>query len=141
MLDITRLQNRSVNFLEISDVIKFDYEVYKNTDIQKLSDVIVNIYIKRVTDFSYDMTLNIKGEMTLLSSNNLKEVIYPFNINTTIKVSNDGDEEEEYVKINQNTIDINPIIWQNIMLEIPLRITSDSDSDVPMSGDGWRLIS
>ena len=44
------------------------------------------------------------------------------------------------IKINQNYIDIIPIIWQNIVLEIPLRVVSEDVSDSVTSGDGWKLI-
>ena len=39
----------------------------------------------------------------------------------------------------QNTIDILPILWQNIIVEIPLKVTTHEDVD--LKGDGWRLIS
>ena len=47
---------------------------------------------------------------------------------------------EEYVKIMQNNIDIISIIWQNIVLEIPLRVVSEDIDDSLTSGDGWKLI-
>ena len=143
MLDLTKLQNRSVNELNYSDTITIDKSMYENTDIRNLSDVKVNAHIKRVTDSSYNMSLIIDGVMTLPCSVTLKDVLYPFHIETEVKISNDDDDEnlEEYVKIIQNSIDILPIIWQNIALEIPLKVVSDDVSDTPTSGDGWKLVS
>ena len=113
----------------------------QNTDIRNLSDVKVNAHIKRVTDSSYNMSLIIDGVMTLPCSVTLKDVLYPFHIETEVKISNDDENLEEYVKIIQNSIDILPIIWQNIALEIPLKVVSDDVSDTPTSGDGWKLVS
>ena len=141
MLDLTKLQNRSVNELNYSDTITIDKSMYENTDSRNLSDVKVNAHIKRVTDSSYNMSLIIDGVMTLPCSVTLKDVLYPFHIETEVKISNDDENLEEYVKIIQNSIDILPIIWQNIALEIPLKVVSDDVSDTPTSGDGWKLVS
>lgn len=141
MLDLTKLQNRSVNELNYSDIITIDKSMYENTDIRNLSDVKVNAHIKRVTNSSYNMSLIIDGVMTLPCSVTLKDVLYPFHIETEVKISNDDENLEEYVKIIQNSIDILPIIWQNIALEIPLKVVSDDISDTPTSGDGWKLVS
>ena len=139
-IDITRLQNRSTNEFLYKNTIVLDEALYKNTDIRKLSPVEVSADIKRITDTSYKMSLEIKGEMTLPCSISLNDVIYPFDIKTEVKLSNEDEEDEEYVKIIQNNIDIISIIWQNIVLEIPLRVVSEDANNSPVSGEGWKLI-
>ena len=140
LLDLTKLQNRKENELTFNEVISLDEELYKETDIRSLSPLDVSINIHRVTDSDYSMDLNIKGTMVLPCSVTLKDVNYPFEVKTELKVSNNDENDEEYVKIMQNNIDIIPIIWQNIVLEIPLRVVSEDISDSPLSGDGWKLI-
>ena len=44
------------------------------------------------------------------------------------------------MKKNQNTIDILPIIWENILMEIPIRVVGDKNQSLQMEGDGWKLI-
>ena len=139
-IDITRLQNRSTNEFLYKNTIVLDEALYKNTDIRKLSPVEVSADIKRITDTSYKMSVEIKGEMTLPCSITLNDVIYPFDIKTEVKLSNEDEEDEEYVKIIQNNIDIISIIWQNIVLEIPLRVVSEDANNSPVSGEGWKLI-
>ena len=139
-IDITRLQNRSTNEFLYKNTIVLDEALDKNTDIRKLSPVEVSADIKRITDTSYKMSLEIKGEMTLPCSITLNDVIYPFDIKTEVKLSNEDEEDEEYVKIIQNNIDIISIIWQNIVLEIPLRVVSEDANNSPVSGEGWKLI-
>lgn len=140
LLDLTKLQNRKENELIFNEVISLDEELYKETDIRSLSPLDVSINIHRVTDSDYSMDLNIKGTMVLPCSVTLKDVNYPFEVKTELKVSNNDENDEEYVKIMQNNIDIIPIIWQNIVLEIPLRVVSEDISDSPVEGDGWKLI-
>ena len=140
LLDLTKLQNRKENELIFNEVITLDNELYKDTDIRELSPLDVSINIQRITDSAYNMDLYIKGEMTLPCSVTLKDVKYPFEVKTEVKVSNIDENDEEYVKIIQNNIDIIPIIWQNIVLEIPLRVVSEDVSDSPIEGEGWKLI-
>ena len=48
---------------------------------------------------------------------------------------------EENNKNFRNSIDILPIIWENILMEIPSRVVSDDikDSDLNLKGDGWSF--
>lgn len=140
LLDLTRLQSRISDELEYHNSIILDEMLYKDTDIRSLSPIDVDIIIARSSDSSYNMDLRIKGTMVLPCSLTLKDVNYPFDIKTEVKVSNDDENYDEYVKINQNNIDIIPIIWQNILLEIPLRVESEDVSDSIVSGEGWKLI-
>jgi uncharacterized protein len=140
LLDLTRLQNRSVNELSFSDTITIDESLYKNTDIRSLSPIKIDVNIRRVMDSSYKMLLNIEGTMILPCALTLKDVSYPFSVETEVKLSVDDENDEEYVKINQNNIDIIPIVWQNIVLEIPLRVVSDNLNEISTSGDGWKLV-
>jgi len=138
LLDLTSLQNRRINELKYNDTIILDESIYKDSDIRRLSSLDVKIEIHRATDSSYNMDLEIIGTMVLPCSVTLKDVDYPFDIKTEIVLSNEDDDES--IKISQNSIDIIPIIWQNILLEIPLKVVSEDISDLTMSGDGWKLI-
>lgn len=140
LLDLTRLQSRISDELEYHENIILDEELYKNTEIRSLSSIDVDIFITRFDDVSYNMDLNIKGTMILPCSLTLKDVSYPFDIKTEVKVSNNDENSDECVRINQNNIDIIPIIWQNIILEIPLRVVSEDVSDSILSGEGWKLV-
>ena len=63
----------------------------------------------------------------------MDNVEYPFSI--------DIDENiEENLEKAENSIDILPILWQNIVLEVPLRFTKVNDLS-KYNGDGWKLIS
>ena len=140
LLDLTKLQTRKTDKLEYNDLITLDESLYKDTDIIRLNPVNTNIVIKRVTDFSYDMHLKLTGVMVLPCSVTLKEVEYPFDIETDVKISNEDELDDECVRINQNSIDIIPIIWQNIVLEIPIKVVSEDAYDNEISGNGWKLI-
>ena len=62
-------------------------------------------------------------------------------INSLINVS--GSQclyKEENNKIINNSIDLIPIIWQNIILEVPLKVVSPDIEVKNINGDGWRFI-
>ena len=46
---------------------------------------------------------------------------------------------EKYIN-SKNSLDILPIIWENILMEIPMRVVSEDAEDVALSGDGWKFI-
>ena len=75
--------------------------------------------------------------MILPCSISLKPTKYPF----SIEIDDDLSEFlEENLENNQNTIDIFPIIWENILMEIPLKVVNEDLSDVKKEGKGWKFI-
>jgi uncharacterized protein len=47
---------------------------------------------------------------------------------------------EDFDKIINNSIDLVPIIWQNILLEVPIRVVSPDIKEENIYGDGWKFI-
>lgn len=138
-IDLTRLISHFIEEIRIDEKITFDEDYLKNTDIRELNNVEVKGIINSTTENLYVLDINVKGEMILPDSITLEDVIYPFDINIDEILSDDEELEEKYIKIINKSIDIMPIIWQNIVMEVPLTVTRRT-SHVMMEGDGWRLI-
>jgi len=139
-IDITRLKHGIIEYIcinESMDVTQFKLE---NTGILSLKEVNLNGTITKDNLDNYLLDLKISGIMVLPCSLTLKPVDYDF---VTEISGNIGDMLEEINEINkktENSIDIFPIIWENILMEIPIKVTSpDAESEKP-SGEGWRLI-
>ena len=128
IIDLTKL-NTSLS-INIDEKVNIVDEWLVNTDIQKLDDVSFKGKIINEVDETYLLTGLLNGRMLLLDNLTLEEVWYPFSI-----------EIEENYEISENILDILPILWQNILVEVPLKVVSDSTKDVTLKGDGWRLIS
>lgn len=139
-IDITELINGSKNKIEVNDVINFDKEIFKNTDIIKLDNISLNGNIHVDNANIYHIDIDVNGIMVLPCSITLKPVDYKF----LCKVEEEYDETElsnmKNNKILKNSIDILPIIWENIVLEIPLKVLSSDAYDTKLEGDGWKLI-
>ena len=139
-IDITELINGSKNKIEVNDVISFDKEIFKNTDIIKLDNISLNGSIHVDNANIYHIDIDVNGIMVLPCSITLKPVDYKF----SCKVEEEYDETElSNMKNNKNlknSIDILPIIWENIILEIPLKVLSSDAYNTKLVGDGWKLI-
>ncbi|MDD3048584.1 MAG: YceD family protein [Bacilli bacterium] len=139
-IDLTRLLNHYIEEIKIDDKIIITDDYLQNTEIRGISEIAVTGSITSTTDDLYSLNLNINGEMILPCAVTLDDVDYPFDIKIDEILSDDDEEDEKYIKIINNTIDIMPIIWQNIVMEIPIRVVSQKAEHMKLEGDGWRLI-
>ena len=141
IINLTKLITKLTDEILIDDEIDIDKEYLKNTDIKDISKVKIKGNIKEF-EGEYNLNLNIKCTLTLVCSISLKDVKYDINIdiNEVISDNNESIDIEENNKIINNTIDLIPIIWQNIILEVPLKVISDDVKVENISGDGWRFI-
>ena len=48
--------------------------------------------------------------------------------------------EEDIHEVKKNVVDITPIIFQNIMADVPLRVVKEG-AEVKREGYGWKIIS
>ena len=134
IFDITRLNNNIDKFIEIDEKYSFSKEQLQGTDLLKLDNVSIKGQIFKNSLGNIELELNVVGNMVLPCAITLKPVDYPFNI----EINGDLEELfEEKSKKFQNTIDILPIIWENILLEIPMRVVSEEANDITLKGDGW----
>ena len=123
--------------LEIDETLSIDKEVYKSTDIRDLKDVTVEGIITIDYEDNVNVELNLRGTMVLPCAVSLVDVDYKFD---TVIEESIGKFEEIY-KNNKNSLDILPILWENIVLEIPIRVVAECVKPSNTSGDGWELIS
>ena len=63
----------------------------------------------------------------------------PTEVDLDIEVNEDLDNFEEIAKNNSKILDILPIIWENILVEIPTKVVGNKLPE-KISGDGWQLI-
>ena len=140
-IDITKLKSGIVNQIEIDELYSFNEEQLQNTEIISLNNVEIKGYISSNKLDSYDINLNIKGVMVLPCSITLEPTNYEFKCQIDGNIDDLLEEIGEVSKKTQNTIDILPIIWENILMEIPMRVVSPEvkDKEISLSGDGWSF--
>lgn len=139
-IDITKLKNSVVKMIEINEIVNFNEEDIKNADMLDLKDVKVTGQISKNNLDSYNVYLKVSGEMILPCAITLKPVNYPFNVEIDEIFSEDAIEMSKKIKKFENTIDILPIVWENILMEIPMRVVSPDASLEKVEGNGWKLV-
>ena len=139
-IDIVRLNNDIDKNILIDTTYSFSKEEMQGTDLLKLDNVkIVGELHKNVLG-NIVLSAEVSGVMVLPCAVTLKPVDYPFSIVIDDEIEKLYENIEENPINLQNTIDILPIIWENILMEIPMRVVSSDAENVKLSGDGWKLV-
>lgn len=133
IIDLSLLHSNTVETISIDEDIVFDEEIYKKTDIQGFNFIHIKGFIKRSTEDDDLINLDVVGEMVLLDSISSEEVNYPFSFKIEGSLT-------EILGNCPNTIDILELLWENIVLEVPLKFTTVEDFS-EFQGDGWKLVS
>ena len=136
-IDLSLLNNGIKKEININENIIFGKEDLKNTSIVEMEPVIVEGKINKLNDELFHLYLYIATTLCLEDSNTLEIIKYPVKI-IIDKTLGNSDDEDNYYRIFENTLDIIPIVWENIVLEVPLRIVKE-ESDLVIEGDGWSL--
>lgn len=133
-IDLAKVDEKGI---VIDDTISFCEEYIKNTPIEKLDNVKVHgkAYYSVTNEIVFDC--HVEGTMILLDAMDLSEVEYPFNFEISEVLSENDDEKDQ----NQlKTLDIIDILWQNIVLEVPISVRKDPNKKYNLEGDGWELV-
>ena len=138
--DLRRLISNIDESIDIDTTYSFSKEELEGTDIIELNNVSINGEITKDAIDDFTIYLSISGTMVLPCSLTLKPVDYPFNININGNLQEMLDEINENSKKIVNSIDILPIIWENILMEIPSKVTSEEASSMKVEGEGWKFV-
>ncbi len=128
---VSQLIKQGSKVFEIDETIDFKNVVEDRDEIRQLSKIKVTgtgqLQAKKVV-----FQLHIEGTMTLACALTLDDVQYPFETDTVEIFVLDSelyqDGEDEHL-VTGTTVDLTPIIWQNVMLEKPLRVVKDGAYD------------
>ncbi len=138
--DLARLQNGIEKEILIQKTYSFTKEELKGTEILSLDNLKIEGIVKKDSLGELTLFLTLDGTMVLPCAITLKPVDYPFHIEIDGNIQELEEEMEEKMKKDENTLDIFPIIWENILMEIPMRVTSKDAEKISLKGDGWELL-
>ena len=138
-IDLLRLKNNIDKVIEINENITFSKEQFENTELLDLKDVKVIGELKKDSMDDINIYLSVTGTMYLPCAVTLESVEHKFSYIIDDKLENVLEEVKNDKKI-ENTIDILPIIWENILMEIPMRVVSPNAKPEKLKGEGWQFI-
>ena len=140
--DLIRLNNNIVKSIEVNEEYSFTLDELKGTDLLKLDNIKVEGEILKNGLGNIELNLDVEGIMVLPCAMTLKPVNYPFSVQISGEIEELMENIEENSTNFQNSIDILPIIWENILMEIPMRVVSDGaeNSNITKEGEGWKFV-
>ena len=140
--DLVRLNNNIDKYISVNEVYSFTGDELSGTELLKLDDVKINGEIFKNSLGNIELSLGIEGVMVMPCAITLKPVNYPFNIEISGEIEELMENFEENSTNFQNSIDILPIIWENILMEIPMRVVSEEaeNSNITKEGEGWKFV-
>ena len=120
--------------INIDNEVNISEELLSTSTIRRLNNVHFNGYIDKLIDDTYELVGTLTGTMIIPDDITLEDFEYNF----TSEIEENIDE----TRINyQKSIDITDDLWQNILVEIPLKAVNEKNKNIKLEGDGWRLIS
>ena len=119
--------------INIDNDVTIPNELIKESTIRRLNNIHFKGCIKKLIDDTYQLEGTISGIMILPDDITLEDYEYNFTSEIEEKI-------EETSITSQKTLDIIGILWQNILVEIPLKAVNEKNKDLTLEGDGWRLI-
>lgn len=122
------------NRVEIDSDVNFP-EDYDMGDIKSLKNVHVSGVLSIGEDDELDYNLEISGTMVLEDSVTLEETEYSF----LSEAEDSAGNYEKYLNKNRNLLDILPILWENIVSEVPIQIKKEGSTLQNVSGNGWEF--
>ena len=116
--------------INLNEDITIPENYYQDSNILGLDKIHVTGFIRQNEIDEIIINLKVTGIMFLPDSITLEKI--PYNLDFLI------DEVMSHDDFKQNTLDIIELLWQNIVLEVPIRYTqSDADN---LKGDNWQVI-
>ena len=139
-IDLTKLITNIEEEIPLNINIDIDNEKISKTTIRNLKDVTFTGEITKLYNEDFQISGILKGIMVLPDDITLEDVEYNFNSNIEEKFSEFNQNVDNNLKIIQNKLDISEFLWQNILVEIPLKVKNEKNNNLTLKGDGWRLI-
>ena len=136
IIDLTPINYNQKKEIIVDENVFFKKEDLEKTTILDLKDVKAQGKIYKDNLEEIILELKITGTMIIPCSRTLKPTEYQFEADLEENI----EENEEKTKKIKKTIDILPIIWENILMEIPIRIINPEAEEIEIKGEGWELI-
>ncbi len=85
--------------------------------------------------------MKVEGIMILPCALTLEEVEYPFEMESTeVFAFEKAPDDEDVIEVKGQVVDITPVIFQNIMMEVPTRVVKEG-AQIKTTGQGWKMMS
>ena len=134
-----KIDLRKFNYDSTIDVdtdVTFNEEYFKDTDIRDIKNAHVEGTLSIDSMDELVANLTVRGTFILPNSVTLEDISYDFET----EIEENYGNIDNFFNNKQNTLDILDLIWENIVSEVPIRVTDGSEPE-ELNGDGWYYTS
>jgi uncharacterized protein len=86
------------------------------------------------------VTLHVEGTMIVPCAISSEPVEYPFELDETeIFAFYKPDEDEDVIEAKKDTADLTPVVFQEIMMVVPMRVVKEG-AELTRTGKGWQVL-
>ena len=124
------------NTINIDTDVTFNEEYLKDTEIRDIKNTHVEGTLSINSLDELVANLIVKGTFILPNSVTLEDISYDFET----EIDENYGNIDNFFNNKQNTLDILGLIWENIVSEVPIRVTDGSEPE-ELNGDGWQYTS
>ncbi len=138
----TELLNSPKATIFFDEGIVFEQKfISKINHLRELQDVEVNGQL--MYDAQSDIAtchFEIQGVMIVPCSITNEDVEYPFSTSASqVFAFHKVSKDEDVIEAKKDMVELMPVIFQNIILEIPLKVTKEGITQYP-KGKGWEVV-
>jgi uncharacterized metal-binding protein YceD (DUF177 family) len=124
------------NVINIDNDVTFNEEYLKGTEIRNIKNTHVEGTLSINSLDELTANLVVKGTFILPNSVTLEDISYDFET----EIDENYGNIDNFFNNKQNTLDILGLIWENIVSEVPMKVT-DGNEPEELNGDGWQYTS
>ncbi|MBQ6494699.1 MAG: DUF177 domain-containing protein [Bacilli bacterium] len=139
IIDLTSLITNSKSQITFDIDVSFADELLNDTNIKKINNSKFIGKIKKLYSDEFEISGILSGTMILPDDITLEDTKYNFNTEIEEKFIENDTSIDNNLKIIQNKLDITDFLWQNILVEIPMKIVNKKNENLTIQGNGWRL--
>lgn len=137
---IHQLQRYRQGDMPFDEMVNLDSVKKRNPEIRDIA--LVHVTGKcTIGSSKIDCQFRLEGTMTLPCARTWEDVQFPFTVESTESFSWDEDkllEDDETHRVEGDFIELNPVLEDLILLEIPLQVYSEQAEGVErVEGKGW----
>lgn len=122
---LAKIQHFPYRFTE---KLSFKDYVHSIDDLLDIGDCVVEGELYRIDYETYRIELHIKVDLVIACALTLNPVNYPLDFEVSEIYSTV--DNDEYIPIDNNTIDIAEIVWTSIIIEKPIKVVSENARQV-----------
>ena len=131
-IDLTNLITNKESNIKLDIDVSFNDELLKETSIRKLNNTKFQGVINKLYDDEYEITGVLSGIMILPDDITLEDTEYSFSTEIEEKFIENEDSNDNNLIIMQNKLDITDFLWQNILVEIPMKVKNKKNENLPI---------